>query len=40
MLRIKDERAPKKSLKVHTEGRRPLGRPRRRWIDAVDRAAE
>ena len=40
MLRMKDERAPKKSLKVYTEGRRSLGRPRRRWMDAVDRDAQ
>jgi len=38
--RMKDERVPKKALKGHTEGRRPVGRPRGRWFDSVDRAAE
>jgi hypothetical protein len=36
MLRMKDERAPKKALKAYAKGRRPVGRPRGRWIDAVD----
>ena len=40
MLRMKDERAPKKALKGYKEGRRPVGRPRGRWIDAVDKDAK
>jgi hypothetical protein len=39
-MRMKDERVPKKALKGHTEGRRSVGRPRRKWFDSVDRAAE
>jgi hypothetical protein len=35
-----DERVPKKALKGHTKGRRPVGRPRGRWFDSVDRAAK
>jgi hypothetical protein len=37
---MKDERAPKKALKGYTEGRMPVGRPRGRWIDAVDKDAD
>ena len=37
VLRMKDERAPKKALK---EGRRPVGRPRGRWIGAVVKDAK
>jgi hypothetical protein len=37
MLRMSDEKAPKKALKGYVEGRRSVGRPRERWIDAVDR---
>ena len=37
MLRMRDEKAPKKALKGYMEGRRYVGRPRDRWIDAVDR---
>ena len=29
-----------KALKRYTEGRRPAGRPRGRWRDAVDRNAK
>ena len=34
VLRMKDERAPLKALKGCIEGRRPIGRPRGRWIHA------
>jgi hypothetical protein len=27
----------KKALRGYTEGRRPVGRPRERWLNAVDR---
>ena len=40
VLRMKDERAPKKALKGYTEKRRLVGRPRGRRIDAIDRAAK
>ena len=40
MTRIKYERVPKKALKGYIEGRRPVGRPRGRWLDKVDREAE
>jgi len=33
-------KVPKKALKGHTEGRRPVGRSRGRWFDSVDRTAE
>jgi hypothetical protein len=36
VMRMKDERVPKKVLKRYTEARRPAG-PRGRWLDAVDR---
>jgi hypothetical protein len=32
-----DESVPKKGLKGHIEGRRPVGRSRERWLDALDR---
>jgi len=34
------ERVPKKALLGSTEGRGPVGRSRRRWLDAVDRDAK
>jgi hypothetical protein len=37
---MKDETVPKKALKGHTKWRRPVGRPRGRWFESVDRAAE
>jgi hypothetical protein len=40
MLRMKDERAPQKALKGYIEGRRTVGRPRGRWIDAVEKDAK
>jgi hypothetical protein len=33
----KDERVPKKALEEYIGGRRPVGRPRGRWLDVVDR---
>jgi hypothetical protein len=35
-----DEKVPKKALKGYIEGRRPVGRSRGRWLDAVDRDAK
>ena len=35
--RMKDESVPKKGLKGYIERRRPVGRPRGRWLDAMDR---
>jgi hypothetical protein len=40
VLSMKDERAPKKALKGYREGRRPVGRPRGRWTEAVDKDVE
>jgi hypothetical protein len=37
VMGIKEKWVPKKPLKGYIEGRRPVGRPRRRWLDAVDR---
>ena len=34
---MKEERVPKKALKGYTVGRRPVGRPRGRWLGAADR---
>jgi hypothetical protein len=39
-MRVKDERVTKKALKGYVEGRRPVGRPRGRWLDAVGKDAE
>jgi hypothetical protein len=36
-MRTKDERVLKKVQKEYTEGRRPVGRPKRRWLESVDR---
>jgi hypothetical protein len=36
-MRTKDERVAKRALKGYTEGRKPVGRPRGRCLDAVDR---
>jgi hypothetical protein len=38
-LRVKVERVPKKALEGYIVGRRPVGRPRGRWLDTVDRDA-
>jgi len=40
VMRIKEERVPKRALLGSMEGRGPVGRPRRRWLDAVDRDVE
>ena len=40
VLRLMDEREPKKALNGYTEGRRSIGRPRGRWVDAVDKVTE
>jgi hypothetical protein len=37
MMRVREERVPKKVLKGHVKGRRPVARSRGRWLDAVDR---
>ena len=39
-MRMKDERAPKKTLKGYTERRRPVGRPGGTLIDAADTNAK
>ena len=39
VMRMKDERVRKKAFEGYTEERRPVGRPRGRWINAVDRDA-
>jgi hypothetical protein len=40
VLRLKDERAPKKAMKRYIEWKRPVGRHRGRWIEAVDKDAK
>jgi hypothetical protein len=40
VIRLKDERVLKKVMKEYTERRRPVGRPKRRWIEAVGRDAK
>jgi hypothetical protein len=37
---MRDERAPTKAFQGHTKGRIPVGRPRKRWIKAVDKDAK
>ena len=37
VMTMKEEREPKKALKGYEEGRRPIARPRGRWLDAVGR---
>jgi hypothetical protein len=34
---IKDERVPKKALEGYIEGRKAVGKPSGRWLDAADR---
>jgi len=34
-MRMEFESVSKKALEEHTEGRRPVGRPRGRWLDVV-----
>ena len=36
MMRIEMDRKPKKYLLWKLEGRRPVGRPRRRWMEGVE----
>jgi hypothetical protein len=40
VMRLKDERVLNEVLKEYTEGRRPFGRPKRRWLEAVGRDAK
>jgi len=40
LVRKKEGRVPKKALIGYAEGTRPVGRPRGRWLDAVDRDAK
>ena len=40
VMRMKDERIFKKASKGYRGWRRPFGRPRRVWIDAVNRDAK
>jgi hypothetical protein len=40
VMRMKEERVPKKALLGSTEERGPVGRPRGRWLDAMDRDAK
>jgi len=40
VMRMKEERVTKKAMKGYIEGRRAFGRPRGRWLDAVDRDVE
>jgi hypothetical protein len=37
VLTAKEERAPEKALTRCIEGRRPVGRPRERWVNVVDK---
>ena len=37
---MEDNRIPRKVLFSQIEGRRPVGRPKTRWIDAVARDAD
>ena len=40
VMRMKEERVPKRALLGSVEGRGPVGSPSRRWLDAVDRDVE
>ena len=40
VMRMKDERVLNKVLKEYTERRRPVGSPKRRWLEAVGRDAK
>ena len=40
LLRKMDEKGPKKSLKEYTERGRPVGSPRERWTDTVNKDAK
>ena len=37
VVRMKEERVPENAVIGQTEGRSPVGRPRGRWLVAVDR---
>ena len=39
VMRMKDEKMPKKALKGYKEGKRSVGRHRGRWLNAADRDA-
>ena len=39
-MKMKDERARNKALKGYIDGRRPVGRPRGRRIDAIENDAK
>jgi endonuclease/exonuclease/phosphatase family metal-dependent hydrolase/ribosomal protein S28E/S33 len=36
VVRMDDERIPKRALKGKAEGKRPVGKPRKRWQDSID----
>jgi hypothetical protein len=40
IMRMADERIPKRTLEMKLRGRRPKGRPRTRWMDQVMRDEE
>jgi hypothetical protein len=40
VMRMADDRIPKKMLEMKLRGRRPTGRPRTRWMDQVKRDME
>ena len=40
VMRMDEERKPKKYLKWTPRGKRPAGRPRRRWIEGVEKAMD
>ena len=40
VMRLQDERVFKKVLREYTEWRRPVGSPKRRWLEAVGRDAK
>jgi hypothetical protein len=40
VMRMADEKIPKKMLEMKLRGRRPRGRPRTRWMDQVKREME
>ena len=40
VMRMNEDKRPKKYLKWRPEGKRPVGRPRKRWIEGVEAAME